>query len=30
MVTSVESVEQLINYRHLITLPDGMARCCGR
>jgi RimJ/RimL family protein N-acetyltransferase len=24
MVTTVESVEQLINYRHLITLPDGM------
>jgi len=24
MVSTVESVEQLINYRHLITLPDGM------
>lgn len=24
MVTTAESVEQLINYRHLITLPDGM------
>lgn len=24
MVTVVESAEQLINYRHLVTLPDGL------
>ena len=24
MVTVVESVDQLINYRHLVTLPDGL------